>query len=149
MSPHFSLGEAVHSDTALRLGLSNTPPQDVLANMNVAAGRLEAVRSYLAQPMFIDSWYRSPAVNQAVGGAHNSAHIDGWAIDFTCPAFGDPEAIVKFLIATGIKFDQLIVEGAANGHTGWVHISFAPAMRQQVMTAHFVQGQTTTYSAGA
>jgi putative chitinase len=149
VSPHFSMLECTHSDTAVERGIDNTPNVAVMANIASAATRLEAVRSYLAQPIRIDSWYRSPAVNAAVGGVSNSAHLQGWAIDFVCPAFGSPADIVKFLISTGIKFDQLIEEGAANGHTGWCHISFAPSMRQQTLTAHFVKGAPTTYSAGA
>ena len=147
LSPHFSYEEAIKSATALAQGIDNTPPAEVLANMAAAAALLEAARSYLAQPMDIDSWYRCDALNVAVGGVekpgHVSAHETGWAIDFVCPAFGSPDEIVKFLILTGIKFDQLIQEGH------WVHISFAPTMRQMVLTAHFVDGQATTYSTGA
>ena len=147
LSPHFSYEEAIKSATALAQGIDNTPPAEVLANMSAAAALLEAARSYLAQPMDIDSWYRCDALNVAVGGVekpgHVSAHETGWAIDFVCPAFGSPDEIVKFIISTGIKFDQLIQEGH------WVHISFAPTMRQMVLTAHFVDGQATTYSTGA
>ena len=147
LSPHFSYDEAIRSATATAHGIDNTPPADVLANMTAAAEMLESVRSYLAQPMNIDSWYRCDALNIAVGGVdkpgHVSAHESGWAVDFVCPAFGDPEAIVKFLISTGIKFDQLIVE-----NNSWVHISFAPAMRQMVLTAHFAAGQPASYTQG-
>jgi hypothetical protein len=143
LSPHFSYDEAIRSATATAHGIDNTPPADVLANMTAAAEMLETVRSYLAQPMNIDSWFRCDALNIAVGGAGHSAHESGWAIDFVCPAFGDPEAIVKFLISTGIKFDQLIVE-----NNSWVHISFAPAMRQMVLTAHFAAGQPASYTQG-
>jgi hypothetical protein len=143
LSPHFSLLEATHSNTAVIRNIDNTPPADILANMTAAAQQLEAVRSYLAQPMNVDSWYRCPELNAAVGGVGHSSHMDGWAIDFVCPAFGSPEDIVKFLISTGIKFDQLIMENS------WVHCSFAPTMRQQVLEAHFVPGQNTTYTNGA
>ena len=149
LSQHFSYIEATHSNTADAKGIDNTPSNDILANMEAAAAQLEAVRDYLTQPINVDSWYRCPALNAAVGGVGHSAHMDGWAIDFTCEAFGDPLAIVEFLIKTGVKFDQLIVEGSHPGHTGWVHVSFAPAMRQMTLTAHFDEVGNATYTQGA
>ena len=136
LSAHFSYNEGVHSDKAVELGLNNFPSAEVLENMTQAAQQLEIVRSYLAQPVSVDSWYRSPEVNAAVGGVSNSAHLDGWAIDFTCSQFGTPEDIVKFIVSTGVKFDQCIVE-----NNSWVHISFAPAMRQRVLSASLVNGE--------
>ncbi len=70
----------------------------------------------------------------------DSAHVTGNAADFICPAFGVPLDIVKKIAASGVKFDQLIQEGT------WVHISFDPAMRQEVLTAHFVDGKATYQS---
>lgn len=143
LSEHFSYAEGTYSATATAKGIDNTPPADILANMTAAASQLEAVREYLNNPMTINSWYRCPALNAAVGGVPSSAHTQGWAIDFICPPFGTPLEIVDALVKTGIKFDQLIQEGT------WVHISFAPTMRQQILTAHFADGEPTTYTSGA
>jgi hypothetical protein len=63
--------------------------------------------------------------------------VAGYAADFISPTFGEPIKIVKALAATNVQFDQLIQEGT------WVHVSFAPAMRRQVLTAHFVDGKVT------
>lgn len=142
LTPHFTLEELTFSSTAERLLIDNTPPLDVVSRLTIAAYGMEQVRSILGKPIHIDSGYRCPALNKAVGGAKDSAHLDGYAVDFKCPDFGTPLEIVTTLIASGIKFDQCIQEGT------WVHISFAPAMRQQVLTAHF-SANGTTYTKGA
>jgi hypothetical protein len=144
MSEHFSLTELTASSTAVRLGIDNTPNGEIANNLSLLADQLETVRAMLGnKPMHIDSGYRCPELNAAVGGAKDSAHLSGFAADFTCPDFGSPESIVTALEAAGLKYDQLIQEGT------WVHVSFAPAMRQQTLTAHFVAGAKATYTFGA
>jgi hypothetical protein len=130
----FYLSEFIVSDTAARLGIDNTPNASVLATLcNVLIPGMQAVRDLLGAPVHIKSGYRCPALNQAVRGAHNSQHMDGHACDFVAPRYGPPSRIAQFLVAhmDRVKFDQLIQEG------GWVHISFAPRPRNEVLTAHF------------
>ena len=143
ITPHFTDHDLTFSSAAVRLVLDNTPPQNVLNNATQAAQGMEKVRALLGGlPIHIDSWIRMPAVNKAIGGALDSDHMHGWAIDFLCNGFGTPDEIVAFLAASSIKFDKLIKEG------GWVHISFNPLMRQIMMTAHFAAGKPTTYTQG-
>ena len=142
LSEHFTLEELTFSATAQRKQIDNKPPADVLENMKRLAAGLEEVRAALGnKPMRINSGYRSPKLNRAVGGARLSAHMAGYAADFVCPEFGGPLKIVKALAATGIQFDKLIQEGT------WVHISFAPEARRQLLTAHFGPNGTS-YTAG-
>jgi len=129
LSEHFTLEEATHSDTAIRLGIDNQPSATQLSNMKFAAEQMEKVRALLGKGITVNSWIRLPAVNVAVGGSKVSSHMDGWAIDFTCPAFGNPLAVCKAIEASDIKFDQMIHEFGR-----WTHISFAPEMRMQKMT---------------
>lgn len=124
MTPHFTFDEAVKTNT----GLGNMPSARVAAQIGVTACHMERVREILGSPVFVSSWYRSPAVNLAVGGASTSDHMRGVAVDFTCPDFGSPYDVVVRLRDSGIKFDQLILE------YGWVHISFSDTMRQQCLT---------------
>lgn len=124
MTPHFTFAEAVVTKT----GLANMPAPQVAACMGVAAMRLERVRTLLQRPIIISSWFRSAAVNKAVGGSKNSDHIGGHAIDFTCRAFGSDYEVACAIRESNIEFDQLILE------YGWIHISFAPALRRQCMT---------------
>lgn len=150
---HFSLEELTASEMADRINhlaslglefkgkpaeaIDNTPPVDVVPRLNVVAHGLEDVRALLGHPMHIDSGYRCPALNAAVGGAKASAHMDGYAADFICPEFGTPLKIVQAISASGIAFDKCIQEGT------WVHISFAPELRRELLTAHFGPAGTT------
>lgn len=139
LTDNFTLEELTFSQTATRKGINNEPSDKVKANLQVLAQGLERVRAILLCPIHISSGYRSPALNRAVGGSTKSAHMDGYAADITAPKFGTPNEIVRALKRHGIKCDQCIMEGT------WVHISFAPAMRNQFMTATFNNG-VATYS---
>lgn len=143
LTPHFALEEFIRSDTAAEQHIDNTPTAEVIAHLTTTARGLELVRAFLGQPMRISSGYRCPALNAAVKGAADSAHLFGYAADFECPAYGSPLRIVLALGRSGIKFDQCIQEGT------WVHVSFDPDMRQQVLTAQFHEGGKTTYTQGA
>ncbi|PZU12103.1 MAG: peptidase M15 [Sphingobium sp.] len=125
LTPHFTLAEMTVTTT----GLANTPNKQQLANLTATAQAMEAVRAVLSKPIRVTSGFRSAAVNRAVGGKPTSAHALGYAVDFVCPGFGDPMTICKALVAAGIKFDQLIME-----KNSWVHISFDPRMRGQVLS---------------
>lgn len=130
LSTHFSLAEMTVTST----GLPNTPNAQQLANLTFTAQAMEAVRAVLGKPIRVNSGFRSAAVNRKVGGSPTSAHAKGFAVDFVCPAFGNPKAICEAIIAAGIKFDQLILEAPNSPSGGWVHLGFGPGKRQQVLT---------------
>lgn len=141
LSPHFTLAEFTSSEIALRKGLDNTPDAEALANLHLLADAMENVRELLAVPIHVNSAYRSPKVNAALGGSANSAHMRGLACDFVAPAFGTPQQIARAIVDSYFDYDQLILEGA------WVHFAIADKMRKQVLTAHF-NGGRATYTAG-
>jgi len=128
LSENFTLEEATHSDTAVRMGINNQPDKRQLENMKKAAEGMQQIRAVLGKPISVNSWLRLPEVNVAVGGSRVSSHMDGWAIDFTS-SYGNPLAVCKAIEAAGIKFDQMIHE-----YGRWTHISFAPEMRGQKLT---------------
>lgn len=134
LSKHFSLEEM--TVTQIR-GANNTPPDALIPALRDTAERMEAVRDLLGHPIIVSSGYRSPEVNKAVGGAPTSAHIGGRAVDFICPGAGTPKEVAAQIAASLIDFDQCIQEGT------WVHVSFDPKMRGEVLTAHFDNGKTT------
>ena len=134
LTEHFTLEELTFSQTATRKGINNEPSEAVKANLAVLAKGLERVRAILLSPLHISSGYRSPDLNKLIGGSAKSAHMDGYAADFTAPAFGNPESIVRTLKRSMLPVDQVVMEGT------WVHISFAPAMRNQFLTATFKNG---------
>ena len=129
LSAHFTLEEAVLSQTAARLGIPNDPDLNVVRNMKQAALGMELVRLELGGlPININSWFRSPEVNKAVGSKPTSAHVTGFAIDFTCPKFGPPRKIVEAIKASNIQYQQLILE-----FDSWVHIAFNGMKRQTLI----------------
>jgi hypothetical protein len=126
LTAHFALEELCatqHRD------IDNTPPPEVVATLRNTAARLEDVRRRLGgRVISVSSGFRSRALNRAVGGAATSAHLSGHAVDFNCYGFGDPLAICRALADSALSFDQLIEEGT------WVHVSFDPRLRRQVLT---------------
>ena len=128
LSPHFYLDEFVNSQTAARQGIDNNPTTSILLRLQRTALGMELVRNLLGAPIIISSGYRSPALNKAVGGAANSQHMTGEAVDFTCPGFGSPAQIVEAIKGSSVPYDQAIIE-----FSRWVHISFADKNRRQTL----------------
>lgn len=163
LSENFTLEELRRSDTAVRLGIDNTPPAWVITNATDAAMGMEKIRSVLGVLVIVHSWFRCEALERVLCARDFPAwcerheklqdelawaeyfkrkrHPKGWCIDFTAPQFGTPLQIVRRIKGSGIKFDQLIMEG------NWVHGSFDPRMRAQVLTATFKDG-APTYTQG-
>lgn len=130
LSENFTLEEATYSETATRMGINNQPNEKQLENMVTVARNMERVRDLLGgKPIRINSWLRLPEVNVAVGGSARSSHMDGWAVDFVCPSYGNPYEVAKALKESNIQVDQVIHEFGR-----WVHVSFAPEMRNQFLT---------------
>jgi hypothetical protein len=138
LSEHFNLDEFTASQTAVRKEIDNTPPPAVTERLRMLAATLEQVRSLLGNnPIRISSGYRSLALNRAIGSGDLSAHVLGYAVDFTCPKFGTPKEVANKIAESPIKFDQLIYEGT------WIHLSVDPRNRREVLTAHFKNGKVT------
>ena len=137
LSTHFSLDEFTASQEATRHNIKNTPSATVVENLRMLAALLEQVRTLLgSHSIHISSGYRSLMLNRAIGSNDTSAHVRGYAADFTCPAFGKPIEVAKEIAESNLKFDQLIYEGT------WVHISCDPQNRRQLLTARFEHGHT-------
>lgn len=130
LSRNFTLAEFTRSDTASKLGLSNEPSAEHLANLKVTALGLEMVRLALYEyAVRVHSGYRAPAVNEAVGGTPTSAHAEGYAADITVDSY-TPLEVAKRLRESTVAFDQLIYEPSR----GVVHISFDPRLRREILT---------------
>lgn len=135
MSEHFTIAELTFSQTATRRGIDNTPSEATTANLRRLCDTLEQVRALVGKPLTISSGYRSPALNMAVGGARDSAHVQGLAADINCAGLS-PKALAVLIRESGIAFDQLIYEGT------WVHIGLADGpLRNEVLTARFSGGR--------
>lgn len=132
LSAHFTLNEFIRSDKAKEKRIDNTPPPDIIARLKVTAERMEQVRDLLGgNAIHISSGYRNPVLNKAVGGTDTSDHMSGYAVDFVCPNFGTPYEICCAIRDSGLMahVDQLIHEKLR-----WVHISFDPQCRKQLLS---------------
>lgn len=148
LTANFTLEELTVSPTAKRLGLPNTPTQEHIANMKYVCEKiLEPVRAHFGKPVQINSSYRSPAVNKAVGGSATSQHSNGEAVDFEIP--GISNKTVADWVADNLDFDQVILEfyNAKDGaNSGWVHASIkrnGQNRRQRLIASKSKAGGTT------
>lgn len=116
---YFSLAEFIHSATAKRLNIDNTPTFEIVDNLNRLADYLDGIRKKLGKPILVSSGYRCPVLNKAVGGVANSQHQKGLAADLVC---SDMESLEKVLRETG-GFDQLIKEHRKDSTSFWFHVS--------------------------
>lgn len=138
LSEHFNLNEFTISQTATRKGIDNTPSAPVIERLRMLAATLERVRGLLGNsPIRISSAYRCKELNRAIGSGDSSAHVLGYAVDFTCPIFGTPKEVAQEIAASSIKFDQLIYEGT------WIHLSIDPRNRRELLTATFKNGKAS------
>lgn len=147
LTQHFTLEELTVSPTAKRLGLSNTPTAEHIENMKYCCEKiLEPVRAHFKKPVIINSSYRSPAVNEAVGGSKTSQHVNGQAIDFEI--MGISNKVVADWVADNLEYDQVILEFYVEGdnNSGWVHASIKKegGNRKQKLIAK-KDGKSTKY----
>lgn len=152
LTEHFTLEELTVSPTAKKLGIPNVPTPEHIANMKYCCEKiLEPVRAHFGKPVTINSSYRSPAVNKAVGGSKTSQHVNGQAIDFEIQ--GLDNKVVADWVADNLEFDQVILEFYSSGdkNSGWVHASIKKegGNRRQRLVATKSKAGGTVYSAVA
>ena len=144
LSANFSLNELTKSETALRHDLDNTPPQQVVDNLRTLCENvLQPVREGYGIAVKVNSGYRAPEVNAAVGGSKTSDHCKGQAADIEIP--GVPNAELAQWIKDNLDFTQLILEFYTPGipDSGWVHVSYdANNLKKQTLTAVKENGKT-------
>lgn len=128
LSPHFTFEEATYSETAIRNNIPNNQiTTEIMRAMQISAANLEILREQIG-PIQITSWYRCPDLNKKVGGAKNSAHMTGWAIDCRSPKI-DVYELCIFASEVLENYDQIIHEFGS-----WMHISFDPKNRKETLT---------------
>ena len=144
LTNNFTLEELTKSETALRRNLDNTPTVEVVENLKVLAEKvLQPVRDHFAKGVKVNSGYRAPEVNAAVGGSKTSDHCLGMAADIEIP--GLPNAELAQWIEANLEYTQLILEFYTQGvpDSGWVHVSYDTAnLKKQSLTAVKREGKT-------
>lgn len=113
LSPHFTLSEL----TATSHGPNYPGRTEIEALRALAVNVLEPIRVALGLAVHVNSAFRSPEVNAAVGGAPGSQHLHGEAADIWVSGL-TPAELATRIVRLGVPFDQLIVEPS------WVHVSY-------------------------
>ena len=123
LSENFTLEELIHSNTAERMGIDNVPKDEkVVENLrSLCLEVLQPLRDYVGAPVHINSGYRCPELNMAVGGVKNSQHCRGEAADIriVSPKQGREWAA---WIEDNCRFDQMLLERNKSGAV-WLHVS--------------------------
>lgn len=128
LGKYFTLEELVKSNTAQRRKLSNSPNEQQIQNLrNLVLMTLDPLRSLLSLPLVVNSGFRSPAVNAAVGGVSNSQHCKGEAADITASSPSANRLLLKIILEnySTLSFDQVIAEKCDKyGCPRWIHVSY-------------------------
>ena len=121
LTPHFSYYEMTRSAWAERYHRDNTPDCLQLAALeNLCRVLLEPLRNQFG-PIRINSAFRSPMVNEGVGGVGCSKHLSGEAVDIYLPNQETGRAYYRWIVAN-VDFDQLLFEHRRDGAM-WIHCS--------------------------
>ena len=145
ISKHVSYKEGVRSNTALRLGIENTPGAEQLEKMEIVAKEVfEPLREWVGGPIKVNSFFRGEKLNKAVGGSTKSQHMSGQAMDID-DGFGHrPNADMYGFIKENLNFDQMIWEFGDDENPDWVHVSFVSKEenRNRCLKAYKEKGKT-------
>ena len=145
ISKHISYKEGVYSRTATRLNIDNKPNDNQMQNMCLIAEEVfEPLRVWVGGPIKINSFFRSPKLNKAIGGSTKSQHCHGQAIDLD-DTFGRATNAEMFnFIREHLDFDQMIWEFGNDDNPDWVHVSYVNEKdnRQRCLLAYKNEGKT-------
>ena len=132
ISEHISHKESVYSRTATRLNIDNNPNDRQLLNMETIADEVfEPLRMWVGGPIKINSFFRSPELNTAIGGSTKSQHCRGQAIDIDDTFGRATNAEMYEFIKEHLDFDQLIWEFGTDDNPNWVHVSYVSAQENR------------------
>ena len=145
ISKHISYKEGVHSNTATRRGIDNTPDNKQLDNMELVAEEVfEPLRTYVNGPIKINSFFRCPELNKAIGGSSKSQHCKGQAMDIDDTFGRMTNAEMYHWIKEHLDFDQMIWEFGDDDNPDWVHVSYVSPEdnRNRCLKAYREDGKT-------
>ena len=135
LSQHFTLGELCK--TSAKTADGNIPSHVHIENLKRLCGWLEELRRRWNNlygdgddPIIINSGFRSPAVNKAVGGVPNSNHTTGCAVDIRCIGLEQALRYASLLLdisdLNNEDFDELLIERSPKG-SYWLHFAVRPS----------------------
>ena len=148
ISEHVTYKESVYSNTAMRLGLKNEPTEAHLSNMELLSEKVfEPLRVHVNGPIKINSFYRGPELNKAIGGSSKSQHCNGQAMDIDDTYGYMSNADMYDYIKKNLSFDQMIWEFGNSDNPDWVHVSYVneEANRNRCLLAYKDENNKTKY----
>ena len=117
---HFTIAELTRSATARRLGIDNTPPASAIrALTSLVDDVLDPLRDAWGGPIRVNSGYRCPELNKAVGGTPSSQHQHGEAADITVGSRSANRRLLALIKRLDLPVDQCIDEKGCR----WIHVS--------------------------
>ncbi len=153
LSPHFKLSEFLHTDNPAYVAANQQVTTDQVEKLRQVALLGEQVRSLLGGGLHVNSGYRCPQLNAAIGSSARSQHLLAEAMDFhrfgqeytAATLDSDFRLIMAAAKAGQLRFGQLIQESAKryNGVSLWIHISLGAPWRAAERS-----GQCLTMSGG-
>tara|TARA_R110002050_G_scaffold220754_1_gene356581 strand:- start:2458 stop:2919 length:462 start_codon:yes stop_codon:yes gene_type:complete len=146
ISKHITYAEAIHSNTAKRKGIDNTPNPTQVENMKLIAQQIfEPLREYVGGPIKITSMFRSASLNEALGGSSStSQHLKGQAMDLDDVYGNKSNAEMYHWIKENLSFDNLIWEFGTDMNPNWIHVSYVSKEdnRNKCLKAYKEKGKT-------
>lgn len=136
--------EVMKSATAIKHGIANEPSSEHLTNLKaVATNIFQPCRDYFGKPLAVTSGYRSPKLNELIGGSKRSQHSKGEALDLDAQVYGGfTNAELFHYIKDNLDFDQLIWEFGTDEEPDWIHCSYTTENRREVLKAYKHNGKT-------
>jgi hypothetical protein len=145
ISDHITYAEAIHSNTAKRKGIDNTPSEVQVLSMKLLADKVfEPLRKWVGGPIKVNSFFRSVALNEAIGGAASSQHCKGQAIDIDDVYGRKTNAEMYKWIQENLDYDQMIWEFGTDTQPNWIHVSYVSKEenRNKCLKAYKEHGRT-------
>lgn len=145
ISSHITYAESIHSNTAKRRGIDNTPNPTQVENMKLTAEKIfEPLREWVGGPIKINSFFRSEVLNEAIGGSTTSQHCKGQAFDIDDVYGKKSNAEMYNWIKENLNFDQMIWEFGTDMQPNWVHVSYVSEEnnRNKCLKAYKERGKT-------
>ena len=117
---YFTIKELTRSATARCLGIDNTPPASVVKALHELVDHvLDPLREAWGGPIRVNSGYRCPELNEAVGGTPGSQHLRGEAADITVGSRSANRRLLALIKRLNLPVDQCIDEKGCR----WIHVS--------------------------
>ena len=145
ISEHITYSESIKSSTAIRKGIENIPTEYQMQNMSQVADKVfEPLRKWVGGAIKVTSFFRSAALNEAIGGSASSQHCKGQAIDLDDVYGHKSNAEMYQWIKENLNFDQLIWEFGTDMNPNWIHVSYVndEDNRNKCLKAYKENGKT-------